>query len=232
MGKLQNNQKGFGAIEFLLVVLALILVGSVGYYVSTANKDDKKTDTSVSSSHEDNNVTKEQSDNSDFKLYTSNELKLSFKYPKGWFVNEKKTSTGTRIYVSNNNDNFDYIASKLEADGQLTNAPDAPSAQRIPLNYQIFWVSDRQEDVPVERENAVKTGTKFPGNGFTPTVSTIKAGNVNINSYEYTTNFATVLEAYWMIGSKRYAANTDTMLALQTDTNQVLKNLLPTIKKQ
>ena len=234
MGKLRNNQKGFGSTEVLLVVLVSALIGGVGYYISTANKDDKKTETSVTSHQDDKNVTKKQSVNSDFKLYTSKELKISFNYPKTWFVNEKKTSTGTRIYVSNNNGNFDYITSKLEADGQLTNTPDAPSAQRIPLDYQIFWISDRQEDVSAERENAVKTGTKFQGYGygFTPTISTTKAGNVTINSYEYTTNTATILEAYWTIDSKRYAANTDTMLAHQIDTNQVLKKLLPTIKSQ
>lgn len=40
------NQKGFGAIEVLLTVIALTLIAGVGFYVYNANKE-KKTDTSA-----------------------------------------------------------------------------------------------------------------------------------------------------------------------------------------
>lgn len=44
------NQKGFGAVEGLLVVIALTLVVGVGFYVVNANKDDKKDEASTSTS--------------------------------------------------------------------------------------------------------------------------------------------------------------------------------------
>ena len=40
--KILKNQKGFGLIEGLLIVIALTLVVGVGYYVYNANKEDPK----------------------------------------------------------------------------------------------------------------------------------------------------------------------------------------------
>ncbi len=44
------NQKGFGVVEGLLVVIALVLVGGVGYYVYGQNRDTNKTSNSSDSS--------------------------------------------------------------------------------------------------------------------------------------------------------------------------------------
>ncbi len=42
------NQKGFGAIEGLLAVIAVSLVFGIGFYVVNSNKDNKKTETTNS----------------------------------------------------------------------------------------------------------------------------------------------------------------------------------------
>ena len=42
MGKNRRAESGFGAIEVVVIVLILIIVGMVGWYVLTHNKDDSK----------------------------------------------------------------------------------------------------------------------------------------------------------------------------------------------
>ncbi len=41
---MKRNQKGFGVIEGLLAIIAITLIGGVGFYVVNANKDNKKSE--------------------------------------------------------------------------------------------------------------------------------------------------------------------------------------------
>lgn len=54
------GQKGFGAVEGLLAVIAIALVVGVGFYVVNANKDDKKSETATSTSQKNETKPTEQ----------------------------------------------------------------------------------------------------------------------------------------------------------------------------
>lgn len=47
--KAKSNQKGFGAVEGLLTLVILGLIGGVGYYVYSANKPDNSQQTAAPS---------------------------------------------------------------------------------------------------------------------------------------------------------------------------------------
>jgi len=72
MSKISKNENGFSAIEIVLIIAVLVLIGLVGWLVY---KDHHKTTPVAQSS----------SAYSGWKTYTSN-LGFSFKYPSGWTV--------------------------------------------------------------------------------------------------------------------------------------------------
>ncbi len=98
------NQKGFGAIEGLLVAIALTLIVGVGYYVINTNKDDKKTGAATSSSQKSGSTAAEQKDlYGGWQTYTDAGAGFSLRYPADWKFNEKgsKTKDGEGEYGSN-----------------------------------------------------------------------------------------------------------------------------------
>jgi len=92
MGKPKTNQKGFSAVETILVLVIVVLIGTVGYLVyknhhkaTTANTTNTaKTSTSTTSSSTTNPY-------AGWNTYTATLLPVSFKYPKDWTIDN---STG------------------------------------------------------------------------------------------------------------------------------------------
>ncbi len=88
MGKLQNNQKGFTALEGSLVVLILAVIGVVGYMVY---HNDYKTKT-VSVTTRSNNKpatttsTPKTTDTVTYKTYSDYAAQASFQYPSTWTI--------------------------------------------------------------------------------------------------------------------------------------------------
>jgi Tfp pilus assembly protein PilE len=99
VGKLQNNQKGFTAVEGLLIVLILVVIGAVGYMVyhnnhKTTNTNNTASKTSSSSS----NTTKTASTPNPYagwKTDTTSLSGLSFQYPSTWTVNPNLVGSAT-----------------------------------------------------------------------------------------------------------------------------------------
>jgi hypothetical protein len=85
---MKNNQKGFGAVEGLLLLIVVLFVGFIGYYVYNTQK--KTTDTqNAAASASSSDVKSSLSSYSGWQSYTSAyEPSLSFKYPADWTLSK------------------------------------------------------------------------------------------------------------------------------------------------
>ena len=95
MGKLESNEKGFTAVEGLLIVLILVVIGAVGYMVyhndhktktvNTANTPSSKAATTAKTTTTTTKTTTQTNPTAGWATYTSTLGGFSFKYPtKGW----------------------------------------------------------------------------------------------------------------------------------------------------
>lgn len=80
---LNKNEKGFGLIETLLVIIALALVVFVGYYIYQ-NQQDSKEEAVMPKSVSAKTVESETDPTEDWKTYTSTAGKYTLKYPSTW----------------------------------------------------------------------------------------------------------------------------------------------------
>jgi hypothetical protein len=80
MSKKSKNEKGFTAVEGLLIILILVLIGVVGYMVY--NNGHKSKAASVSSKVSTPNPY------AGWKTYTASLEPISFKYPANWNINQ------------------------------------------------------------------------------------------------------------------------------------------------
>ena len=106
MGKLQNNQHGFSAIEGLLILIAVAIIGGTGWYVYNANKKANTSYNSASQSSQSTvkfakrktaattTVTPNQSSDptAGWATYASASGGFSLKYPKTWVTSESATN--------------------------------------------------------------------------------------------------------------------------------------------
>ena len=83
---MKANQKGFGAVEILIVIVAVGLVGGAGWYV-WQSKNKKQDTANTSQATPAKQEAPEKTDTYKSKLYPS----LSFTLPDGWQVNEPAT---------------------------------------------------------------------------------------------------------------------------------------------
>lgn len=99
---MKKNQKGFGAIEAIIIILVIAILGFVGWYVWKQNhkSEDKKTSTSQSSNNSDTN--KEESKEAEkadpyagWQTGVAAYEKFNYKYPTDWKVDVKKDTSGT-----------------------------------------------------------------------------------------------------------------------------------------
>ena len=87
MGKLHNNEKGFGAIEGLLIVAVVVLLGVVGYMVyKNHNKANTTptTTTKITSTTPAKTTTTTPAVDPYVGWQTYSNSQVSFKYPSGW----------------------------------------------------------------------------------------------------------------------------------------------------
>jgi len=89
VGKIHKDQKGFSAVEAVLLLVVVGLIGFVGWYVwHSKNQTDKVLTTSQNSQIDSakSNVDKNKLD----KTYTDAKDKLSFNYPSDWKLDIQK----------------------------------------------------------------------------------------------------------------------------------------------
>ncbi len=212
------NQRGFGVIGILILTVVVGLLGAVGWLVYDRQKLAKQDNTSQERNNSsekavllDNKNSDEKPINSGWKVYISEKLKISFEYPEGWFVKEEdQISSGSRIYISSH-------------DGEFNKG-------NIPSGYQNIWISTWDQEVSAEDENSTKNGTPNCCEAGPIATSSIQAGSVKINTYEYQTVGGPKLQAYWTNNIKRYYATNATEIGNQDSMVETLKKLLPTVK--
>ena len=93
MNKIQKNQKGFTAIEGLLIILILVVIGAVAYMVYHNNHKTTVTTITTTSNHKAVNSTKKDtaSPYTGWNAYTLPKEKLTFRYPTNWTVENNFT---------------------------------------------------------------------------------------------------------------------------------------------
>lgn len=80
------NQKGFGAVEGLLIFVAVSLIAGTGYYVYKQSQNTDKAQSSVEVAKKTEKKKTEQTNN--YKEYSNDAVGLSFRYPEDWVLTE------------------------------------------------------------------------------------------------------------------------------------------------
>lgn len=149
-------------------------------------------------------VVQQNIESENFQTYTSNNLGISFQYPKDWYIKEDQSIN--RVYIKN-----------VQDDINKGNAPE---------NFQQVWISNWEEEINETTENNVKNGNPT-GREFGGFLSSgiIDRGIFTINTYEYVTMGGPTLEAFWSdkFGKRYYATNTTE--AGQKNQQNMVKNL-------
>lgn len=87
MYKLRNNQQGFGAVEIILVVAVIVLLGVAGWLVYRNHHKATNTSptTTTSNIHKTSSTSSQTADPyAGWKSYTLKYEQATFKYPAGW----------------------------------------------------------------------------------------------------------------------------------------------------
>ncbi|HEY5267825.1 MAG TPA: hypothetical protein VII94_01670, partial [Candidatus Saccharimonadales bacterium] len=102
-----NNEYGFSAVELILVIAVIALLGVVGWLVykndhkttiTTVNKNTTSATTSANKSN--SGATTTSNTYSGWKTYTLPVEKLSFRYPSGWTASNTTPPTATQDQVT------------------------------------------------------------------------------------------------------------------------------------
>ncbi len=99
MGRLRNNQKGFTAVEGLLIVLILVVIGAVGYMVYHNNHKTKTVGTTNTSSNKPATTnTKTPTSSNSSQVFTASSYGFQFTYPQKWSVKSVAPSDPVEAY--------------------------------------------------------------------------------------------------------------------------------------
>jgi Tfp pilus assembly protein FimT len=107
MGKIRKNEAGFGAVELLIILAVVALIGGVGYFVyknqhkaTTASVTTTTTPTPTKSVTATPAKTTTPTPAQDTRLqYENKDLGLTFKYPSDWKIVDESDNLGTLIRV-------------------------------------------------------------------------------------------------------------------------------------
>lgn len=183
------NNKGFSAIEALLILIIVLMIGGVIFYVYKAQN---KNDTVSNSSIQPASSTKTQANEDKYagwQTFTSTNADtgyISFKYPAGWYVMENKNINNSgNIVISTTKTPDDYL------NGPVPNKP--ANLEIIGINY-----GKTAADLGTLVESDAKTGQ--------PNTSPLTSGSVQNGSLmtkdglavrTYTWNDSANFEGYW-----------------------------------
>ena len=107
MGKLKLNQKGFGAVEILLLILVIAVIGFGGYWVYSRNKTSSNnspttaTNTTPSTTNSPTSNTKTIDPYSGWKTYCDASTGSCFRYPSDWGVLSPLDAQGIKAFGQN-----------------------------------------------------------------------------------------------------------------------------------
>jgi hypothetical protein len=105
MGKISKNEAGFSAVEAVMVLIVVALIGLVGWFVyKNHNKTNTPSSTtSASTTKQNTSVTKVADPYAGWNTYTATLEHVSFKYPSNWTVdNSTPIKNANREFVGFN----------------------------------------------------------------------------------------------------------------------------------
>ncbi len=87
---MNNNQRGFGALGAIIIVVVIALVGGIGWRVYNHNKAVKPVAVTVAKKTKTTTPTKKTATNptTNWTAFSSTTGGFSFKYPVGWVIND------------------------------------------------------------------------------------------------------------------------------------------------
>ena len=138
---MSNKEKGFSAVEGLLIFVIVALIGFVGWYVWQAKQNVDK-DLSVADTSSNASTVPKKEASTELKKYEDKQLGIKFSYPKSWKLKQYNISPGTTIEVSKN---------------QLKNddVPDSPYG-KDPILFLDFGYTNYTEGEPIKSLLEVK----------------------------------------------------------------------------
>jgi Tfp pilus assembly protein PilE len=109
MNKIVKNEKGFTAVEGLLIVLILVVITAVGYMVYHYNHDTKTAAVSTTAAKTSKSSSTKLTANpyAGWKTYELKYEKISFEYPSNWTPTDTSSSGIDKVSFQSN-DNFTF----------------------------------------------------------------------------------------------------------------------------
>ncbi len=138
---LKNNEKGFGTVEAILIVIILVLIGAVGYLVyKNHHKTPPKvvTITKTVTNTPKTNSTTATNPYTGWKSYTLPVEKLSFMYPSSWLATNSPPSSTQDSVIMASGDGFNFIIE----DGTANGGDPRPQDTSMPLPVRFLGQSD------------------------------------------------------------------------------------------
>ena len=139
MVKLHNNEKGFGAVEGLLIVVIVVLIGVVGWFVyknhNKTTNNTTATSTTTTTPKKTTSTPATVDPYAGWKSYTLQYEKLTLKYPSTWTVDDQSTATAKHDEVTfNATDNFSFTIN----DGIQNGGDPLPLVNNDPVTVQYL----------------------------------------------------------------------------------------------
>ncbi len=124
MGKLSRNQKGFGAVETILIVIIVGIIGGTGWYVYSVNKSINASDANTLKSSTTTPNSKNTASGNKYVELSSTKL------PEGWsvdvqnvsLVNVSNKTIGCSVSVSSTTDTAESNSPSVNHDRQTIDA--------------------------------------------------------------------------------------------------------------
>lgn len=119
--KIKKNQKGFGIIEILLVILILGSLAGIGYYVYSKNNTEQATEshqttTKVNTNTPDNEITALRCGSPEDLKSPGPDFDITYTLPKGWVANNEDYDPGVYPNPARGGDysSPDHVSTKAE----------------------------------------------------------------------------------------------------------------------
>ncbi len=133
--KLNKNQKGFSAVEFIMVFVIIVLIGAVGYFVYKNHHQPVKVVTITKSTQaKPTNTATTINPYAGWKTYTLPVEKLSFMYPSDWTLSSNPPSSTQDDALLTSSDGFSIDITDGQGNGGDP-TPEVPASSAIPVKY-------------------------------------------------------------------------------------------------
>jgi hypothetical protein len=169
---MKNNQKGFSAVEGLLILVIVGLIGFIGWYVWDKKQDDKKaSDTPQTTQQSGEAEQRPAEETANWLSYQPTDKEFAVKLADGWEL-EQRAGGSTELF-SNNNDQLALAAGKKAA-VKVTSGPvefyDATlfmklEASTVPTTeYPVTETFQTASGLTVQEQYYLDPGNVSPGN--------------------------------------------------------------------